>query len=286
MLGNYTVYTKNTSYQSSLITDSVNVSNQNEAVPLLSPDQLMNFQEGEMITLRFTHRKTLDGKNVRPMPIYSHGTYRMPMRWMYLNDSFDQTMTIEDIKTENPYQKLQLKDVTENWPNQYLKLVGTGKWWTAYNDAIDAGHNKREASEIANNTFKKVELTEEEKKAIPNNKSKEELKKVTIEASQHFNESNITPLFKEEWFNEDTFIDAIQEFNKSISSFTSTQNQMMLKSFVKTTDDSTPDNKKFYLSNEGREWLRKHQSSDSFNSAIADNAASTIVQILSAKNLI
>lgn len=120
LLGNKTIAVQNASHTKGTGFNNENISTQLMAQPLLSPVQLGNLIEGETVVLRYTHRKSLDNQNIRPDPIFNTGNNRIPMRYQLdKNKAFDQNNTMASIPVENPYQRLKITEIEEDFNRQF-----------------------------------------------------------------------------------------------------------------------------------------------------------------------
>lgn len=70
-----------------------------EERPLLLPDELKNFTEGEFVVVRSMKRKDKNGNHITSYPIYNTGERRALPRYMYLLDDFPQGKTLADVET-------------------------------------------------------------------------------------------------------------------------------------------------------------------------------------------
>lgn len=98
--------------------DKEYIENQEER-PLLSSNELMNLQEGEMIVSRVIKRKDLKGNDIISHPIASMGEFRMKYRYTYLNDDFPNR-TLIDIDNIERIDHVNLSAITFSCEN-YLK---------------------------------------------------------------------------------------------------------------------------------------------------------------------
>lgn len=88
-----------------------NVNSNNKKQELLTVDQLSRLQEGEAVILRLVKARDKQGRKVTPYPIFLTGKTAMPMRYMFLQDEFDQTKSFSDIPVDSPHRHLDLQDV-------------------------------------------------------------------------------------------------------------------------------------------------------------------------------
>ncbi|HAA5214586.1 TPA_asm: hypothetical protein GF747_15585, partial [Listeria monocytogenes] len=67
---------------------------------LLTPTECRQMEEGDLVLLRSTKRRSLNNRRIRPYPRYNHGdTNRMKYRYEYLSDLYDNSKSINDVKT-------------------------------------------------------------------------------------------------------------------------------------------------------------------------------------------
>ena len=79
--------------------------------PLLNYNELMEFKPGESAVIRVTKRTDLNGRKIKPNPIYNHDETIMKYRYEYLADTFD---------TKKPYQSL---NITESCKHKDVDLT-------------------------------------------------------------------------------------------------------------------------------------------------------------------
>lgn len=79
-----------------------------DAVPVISMEELLRLRVGEMVVIRSTARTDQKGRIIRANPIFDTGRTRMPARWQFLNQTFDDNATIFDIAVETPHKRLDL----------------------------------------------------------------------------------------------------------------------------------------------------------------------------------
>lgn len=91
-----------------------------EERPLITPDELRNLQEGEMIVVRAIKRKDLQGNHIRSYPIASMGSDRMKYRYQYLLEDFP-TRNLSDIEDLERVDNMNLEKITWSAENYLLK---------------------------------------------------------------------------------------------------------------------------------------------------------------------
>lgn len=72
-----------------------------EEKPLLNPNELMEFVEGECVVKRVMMRKNQYNQKVKPRPIYNTGETIFPLRYQYLADWFNTDNKWENIHAES-----------------------------------------------------------------------------------------------------------------------------------------------------------------------------------------
>ncbi|MFO1563794.1 hypothetical protein [Lactiplantibacillus plantarum] len=77
-------------------------------MPVISMEELLRLRVGEMVVIRSTARTDQKGRIIRANPIFDTGRTRMPARWQFLNQTFDDNATIFDIAVETPHKRLDL----------------------------------------------------------------------------------------------------------------------------------------------------------------------------------
>ncbi|EOQ05357.1 hypothetical protein KOY_04530 [Bacillus cereus VDM021] len=106
-LGNKTINTLSRSGKG-LSTDK----NKTESVdqrPLLTPNELMSFKEGESAVIRVIKRQDKNRKRIRPRPIYNTGETALKYRWEYLGEEFDTDKSILDIDIDSLHDDVEPK---------------------------------------------------------------------------------------------------------------------------------------------------------------------------------
>lgn len=88
-----------------------NVSIENPRQELLTPTQLAKLQEGEAVIFRGVKGRDNTGRKVTTDPIFLHEKTSFPYRYMFLQEEFDQTMTLADIPVESAHRELNLQDI-------------------------------------------------------------------------------------------------------------------------------------------------------------------------------
>ena len=100
-----------------------------DAVPVISMEELLRLRVGEMVVIRSTARTDQKGRIIRANPIFDTGRTRMPARWQFLNQTFDDTATIFDIAVETPHKRLDLGalqyDYAATRPSELQQMIST-----------------------------------------------------------------------------------------------------------------------------------------------------------------
>ncbi|AZJ24347.1 ATPase (plasmid) [Bacillus wiedmannii bv. thuringiensis] len=77
--------------------------------PLLTPNELMSFKEGESAVIRVIKRQDNNRKRIRPRPIYNTGETALKYRWEYLGVEFDADKSILDIDIDSLHDDVEPK---------------------------------------------------------------------------------------------------------------------------------------------------------------------------------
>ena len=112
-----------------------NVAIENPRQDLLTPTQSAKLQEGEAVILRGVKGRDLSGRKITTDPIFCHEKTSFPYRYMFLQEEFDQAMTLADIPVESAHRNLELQDVAVgakklfnniiDWRLQLMSSVGS-----------------------------------------------------------------------------------------------------------------------------------------------------------------
>ncbi|WP_288623464.1 VirD4-like conjugal transfer protein, CD1115 family [uncultured Streptococcus sp.] len=112
-----------------------NVAIENPRQDLLTPTQLAKLQEGEAVILRGVKGRDNVGRKITTDPIFCHEKTSFPYRYMFLQEEFDQSMTLADIPVESAHRNLELQDVAVgakklfnniiDWRLQLMSSVGS-----------------------------------------------------------------------------------------------------------------------------------------------------------------
>ncbi|MDM5436260.1 type IV secretory system conjugative DNA transfer family protein [Bacillus hominis] len=106
-LGNKTINTLSRSGKG-LSTDK-NKTESLDQRPLLTPNELMSFKEGESAVIRVIKRQDNDRKRIRPRPIYNTEETALKYRWEYLGVEFDIDKSILDIDIDSLHDDVDPK---------------------------------------------------------------------------------------------------------------------------------------------------------------------------------
>lgn len=99
-------------------------------------DEFTNIpQEGEAVILRGVKGRDNAGRKITTDPIFCHEKTSFPYRYMFLQEEFDQSMTLADIPVESAHRNLELQDVAVGakklfnsiiaWRLQLMSSVGS-----------------------------------------------------------------------------------------------------------------------------------------------------------------
>lgn len=72
-----------------------------EEKPLLNPNELMEFVEGECVVKRVMMRKDQYNNKVKPRPIYNHDDTAFPLRYQYMGDWYNTENRWEDLHADS-----------------------------------------------------------------------------------------------------------------------------------------------------------------------------------------
>lgn len=104
-----------------------NLSNSLEGVPVISTAELAHLKMGEMVVLRTSARTDQKGHLIRSNPIFDTGKTRMPSKWQFLNQTFDDKANVNDIAVATPHKHLDLQTIQYDYlselPNCELKQM-------------------------------------------------------------------------------------------------------------------------------------------------------------------
>ncbi|MGH0798068.1 VirD4-like conjugal transfer protein, CD1115 family [Bacillus mycoides] len=106
-LGNKTINTLSRSGKG-LSTDK-NKTESLDQRPLLTPNELMSFKEGESAVIRVIKRQDNERKRIRPRPIYNTEDTALKYRWEYLGVEFDTDKSILDIDIDSLHDDVDPK---------------------------------------------------------------------------------------------------------------------------------------------------------------------------------
>ncbi|MED1088482.1 VirD4-like conjugal transfer protein, CD1115 family [Bacillus mycoides] len=79
--------------------------------PLLTPNELMSFKEGESAVIRVIKRQDNERKRIRPRPIYNTEETALKYRWEYLGVEFDTDKSILDIDIDSLHDDVEPKEL-------------------------------------------------------------------------------------------------------------------------------------------------------------------------------
>lgn len=110
-----------------------NVSIENPKQELLTPTQLAKLQEGEAVLLRGVKSRDNAGRKITTDPIFLHEKTSLPYRYMFLQEEFDQSMTLADIPVESAHRELDLQDIAVGAQSTFGKIID---WRIALTDRM------------------------------------------------------------------------------------------------------------------------------------------------------
>lgn len=124
LLGNKTI-TKRTKSTNVLNESNPNISTTNPEQPLMTPTQLLKLQAGEVVIVRGVKAQDKLGRKTTTDPIFASGKTELPYRFMFLQEEFDQSMTLSDIPVNSAHRGLDLKEIAVDPTTTYDNLL---KW--------------------------------------------------------------------------------------------------------------------------------------------------------------
>ena len=89
----------------------------------MTPTQLSKLQEGEAVILRGVKGRDKKGRKVTTDPIFLHEKTSLPYRYMFLEDAFDQSMTLSDIPIKSDHRGLDLQDIAVDAKTNFANLI-------------------------------------------------------------------------------------------------------------------------------------------------------------------
>lgn len=78
---------------------------------LLTTDELMHLEEGEVVIVRGTKRRDINGKKIRPFPIFNTAEHTLKYRYEYLGDFFDNTKNLINKEISTLHKSVDLKEL-------------------------------------------------------------------------------------------------------------------------------------------------------------------------------
>ncbi len=78
---------------------------------LLTTDELMHLEEGEVVIVRGTKRRDKNGNKIRPFPIFNTAEHTLKYRYEYLGDFFDNTKNLINKEIETLHKDVDLKEL-------------------------------------------------------------------------------------------------------------------------------------------------------------------------------
>lgn len=82
-----------------------------DARKILTVDELMHLEEGEIVIARGTKRRDLNGNKIRPYPIFNTADHTLKYRYEYLGEFFDNTKNLINEKVETLHSDVNLEDL-------------------------------------------------------------------------------------------------------------------------------------------------------------------------------
>lgn len=78
---------------------------------LITSDELMQLQEGQVVIVRGIKRRDLKGNKITPYPIFNKGETTLKYRYEYLSDFFDNSKNLMNDKIDSLHRDIELKDL-------------------------------------------------------------------------------------------------------------------------------------------------------------------------------
>lgn len=78
---------------------------------LLTTDELMHLEEGEVVIVRGTKRRDTKGRKIRPFPIFNTAEHTLKYRYEYLGDFFDNTKNLINKEIPTLHKSVNLKEL-------------------------------------------------------------------------------------------------------------------------------------------------------------------------------
>ncbi|WP_349549715.1 type IV secretory system conjugative DNA transfer family protein [Leuconostoc pseudomesenteroides] len=92
-------------------------------VRLLEANDIGRLNEREMITIRTIKRRDKKGRDVRPLPIFSSGAYRMPFAYELLGKQYSLDYYTADLNIKSPYNQLDYDDLYRDFTPYFAELI-------------------------------------------------------------------------------------------------------------------------------------------------------------------
>lgn len=89
---------------------------------LLDANELMRFNNGETVIIRTIKRTDNNRQNVTPYPIFNKGKHAMQFRWEYLGNTFDNSISVEDIFIESQHRLVDYKELALDFSSEIKEL--------------------------------------------------------------------------------------------------------------------------------------------------------------------
>ncbi len=78
---------------------------------LLTTDELMHLEEGEIAIVRGTKRRDLKGNKIRPFPIFNTAEHTLKYRYEYLGRFFDNSKNLINEEIQTLHKNVDLRDL-------------------------------------------------------------------------------------------------------------------------------------------------------------------------------
>lgn len=174
-----------------------------EEKPLLNPNELMEFVEGECVIKRVMMRKDQYNNKVKPRPIYNTGETSFPMRYQYLSDWYNTKNKWENLNADS-CAKLDLNEYISNYDEliESIETSLTPEYQEFYHKLSD-DYNSNKQYEIGSFVYKReIEALLKAQIEELNKLSSEKLYKLSLADVEEYYiryESNI-PAFRQRMY--------------------------------------------------------------------------------------
>lgn len=86
-------------------------------------DDLMALEIGENVVIRPMHRKDLNGKAIKPYPIYNTDKTKMKFRYEYLQDTFTGSPSMRNVLVKNTHKDIILENIKADFSEEIPGII-------------------------------------------------------------------------------------------------------------------------------------------------------------------